>query len=130
LTLSPPRLSHALPTHRHVPTPFAKIHPRSHTPYLGIAFQALCALAASLLFDLRSLIAISVFFLGLCYVATAVSALRLVQRNPARRLHIPALRPMLVLAGLAGAYLSLQAPPPLLAFGVLAMLVGLAAYLL
>jgi len=129
-TLSLARLSYAMAKDGLFPAPFAKIHPRFHTPYLGIGFQGLCALAASLLFDLRSLIAISVFFLGLCYVATAVSALRLVQRKPARRLNIPALRPMLVLAALAGAYLSLQAPPPLLALGAFAMLVGLAAYLL
>ena len=129
-TLSLARLSYAMAKDGLFPAPFAKIHPRFHTPYLGIGFQGLCALAASLLFDLRSLIAISVFFLGLCYVATAVSALRLVQRKPDRRLNIPALRPMLVLAALAGAYLSLQAPPPLLALGAFAMLVGLAAYLL
>jgi len=129
-TLSLARLSYAMAKDGLFPAPFAKIHPRFHTPYLGIGFQGLCALAASLLFDLRSLIAISVFFLGLCYVATAVSALRLVQRKPDRRLNIPALRPMLVLAALAGAYLSLQAPPPLLAVGAFAMLVGLAAYLL
>src|SRR5207245_10113996 len=129
-TLSLARLSYAMAADGLFPTPFAKIHPRFHTPYLGIGFQGLCALAASLLFDLRSLIAISVFFLGLCYAATAVSALRLVQRQPARRLDIPALRPVLVLAGLAGAYLSLQAPLPLLGLGVFAMLVGLAAYLL
>src|SRR5436190_8597 len=96
--LSLARLSYAMARDALFPAPFAKIHPRFHTPYLGIAFQAVCALVGSLLFDLRGLIAISVFFLGLCYVATAASALRLVQRHPDRRLLVPALRPALFLA--------------------------------
>jgi amino acid transporter len=129
-TLSLARLSYAMAADGLFPTPFAKIHRRYRTPYLGLVFQALCALVGSLFFDLQSLIAISVFFLGLCYVATAASALRLVQREPARRLDIPALRPALVLAVISGAYLSLQAPPPLLVVGVAAMLVGFGAYLL
>ena len=129
-TLSLARLSYAMAADGLFPTPFAKIHRRYRTPYLGLIFQALCALIGSLFFELQSLIAISVFFLGLCYVATAFSALRLVQRQPVRRLLIPALRPALVLAAISGAYLSLQAPLPLLAVGAAAMLVGLAAYLL
>ena len=129
-TLSLARLSYAMAADGLFPTPFAKIHRRYRTPYVGLIFQALCALVGSLFFELQSLIAISVFFLGLCYVATAFSALRLMQRRPARRLVIPALRPALVLAAISGAYLSLQAPLPLLAVGAAAMLIGFAAYLL
>jgi amino acid transporter len=129
-TLALARLSYAMAGDGLFPAPFARIHPKYRTPYVGILFQALWALVGSLFFDLQSLIAISVFFLGLCYVATSLSALKLAQREPSRRLFIPALRPALVLAAVSGAYLSLQAPPPLLALGTIAILVGFGGYLL
>jgi hypothetical protein len=80
------------------------------------------------LVGITDLIAGSIFFLGLCYVLTALAALRLLQRFPDRALHVPALRWMLALGGLGGAYLSLQAPPWLIAVGTATILAGLGIF--
>jgi amino acid transporter len=129
-TLSVARLSYALANDGIFPTPFALVHPAYQTPYVGIFFQAVTGLAASLLFDLSSLIAISVFFLGICYVLTALSAIRLVGRAPNGTLRVPALRPVLALAALGGAYLSTQVALNLVVIGVAIMLLGVGLYAL
>jgi amino acid transporter len=123
------RLSYAMATDGLFPAPFARLHGERGTPYVGLLFQAATALAISAILDLTNLISIAVFFLGLCYVATALAALRLLGRAPAHRLHVPALRGLLVLAALGGVYLSLQAPAFLIVLGLGVMLVGLAPYL-
>jgi len=128
-TLSLARLSYALAVDGLFPPWFARIHPRFQTPYLGLLFQAGSAVVAALLFNLTNLIAIAVFFLGICYVLTALSALRLVARFPERALHLPAIRFLLVLGAISGAYLSAQAPLPLIEIGVVVMAAGFVLFL-
>lgn len=65
-TLSVARLSYAMARDGLFPAPFARIHPRFGTPYLGIAFQAVSALAGALFVDIRSLIAVAVSLCGPC----------------------------------------------------------------
>lgn len=127
-TLSVARLSYAMAADGLFPLAFGRLHPRTGTPYVGLLFQGIAAFAISALFDLTNLIAISVFFLGLCYVATGLAALRLVASAPEQRLHVPFLRGFLVLAVVSGAYLSLQARPFLIALGIGVMLAGLGLY--
>ncbi len=128
-TLSLARLSYAMALDGLFPQWFASVHPRFKTPYLGLFFQAGSTVVAALLFNLTNLIAISVFFLGICYVLTALSALRLVGRFPERAVHVPALRYLLALAAVCGAYLSAQASWPLIEVGVAVMVAGLGLYL-
>jgi amino acid transporter len=127
-TLGLARLSYAMAKDGLLPPVFARVHSRVGTPHVGLLFQAGSALVFSLLFDLPDLISIAVFFLGLCYTVTALSALRLIERAPEGRLRLPALRGVLVLAALSGAYLSLQAPARLIAIGMAVILVGLALF--
>lgn len=129
LTLSVARLSYAMAADGLFPTFFARLDRRTRTPYLGLVFQGVSALVISLFFNLTNLIAISVFFLGLCYLATGLAALRMIARSPEGRLHVPYLRLLLVLAVVSGAYLSLQAPPVLIGIGVITMLAGLGLYI-
>jgi amino acid transporter len=126
--LSVARLGYAMAIDGLFPPALGQIHPRFGTPWLGLLFQAGSGLLVALFFDLTNLIAISVFFLGICYLFTALSALRLVRRAPEARLHLPALELILALAGLSGVYLSLQAPVQLIVLGTAVMAVGLGVY--
>jgi APA family basic amino acid/polyamine antiporter len=127
-TLTLARLSYAMAHDGLLPPAFARVDGRFGTPYVGVLFQAGSALVLALLFDLTDLIAIAMFFLGLCYAVTALAARRLIKRTPDQQLHLPALRVALLLAVLSGVYLSSQAPPRLVAIGLTAMLGGLALF--
>src|SRR5262249_4411136 len=120
-TLCVARLSYAMAVDGLFPAAFRRLHPRSRTPLVGLLFQGASALVFSVFFDLGSLISIAVFFLGICYVLTALAALRLVAQAPNRRLHVPAVRVLLALAALSGAYLSAQAPLSLIALGLVVL---------
>ena len=122
------RLSYALAAGGSFPSIFARLEQRHVTPWVGLVFQAVLAVGASLIFDVAAVLGTAVFFLGLCYAMTALSALRLVQRAPELALHVPGLRIVLLLAAVAGGYLAAQASITLAASGVLALLAGLAVY--
>ena len=129
-TLSVARLGYAMAADGVLPRPLAKIHPRFGTPIAALLVQAASALFVGWFLDLMHLIDIAMFFLGLCYLATGLAALRLVSSDPERRLPVPGLRFWLTLASIGGLYLSSQAPPELIGVGVAAMAVGLALYAL
>ncbi len=127
-TLGVARLSYALAADGLFPAAFARIHPKFSTPHVGLAFQAAVALIGATLFDLRGLITIAVFFLGISYALTALAALRLVARHPDSALRLPGLRIGLVLAALSGVYLATQAPLTQIGIGAAVMLFGLGLY--
>ncbi|HZP25684.1 MAG TPA: amino acid permease [Dehalococcoidia bacterium] len=126
--LSLSRLSYALAADGFFPPPFARLHPRFGTPYVGLAFQAGSAVVLSTMFDIRGLLSTAVFFLSFCYLMTALSALRLVSRQPEFALHVPALRPLLVLAAASAIYLTLQATSTQMLIGAGVLAVGLLIY--
>ena len=127
-TLTLARLSYAMAIDGVLPAPFARLHPRFRTPYIGLLFQAGSTLVFAPVVDLVNLIGIAVFFLGLCYVLTALSALRLLTRTPAFRLHVRGLRPALGVAALGSAYLSAQAPWRIIAIGAGLIVLGVAGF--
>jgi amino acid transporter len=57
-------LSYALAKDGLFPHPFARLHHQFGTPYVGLAFQALAALAFANVLDLTNLIDGAMFFLG------------------------------------------------------------------
>jgi len=67
------RLGYALAADGLFPRAFAKIHPRFKTPYLGIVIQAVTALVVAIIGGLSLLIATSVFFMAIAYLATSTS---------------------------------------------------------
>lgn len=127
-TLGVSRLSYALAADGLFPSGFSRLHPQYGTPYVGLAFQAAFALVGSTLFDLRGLITIAVFFLGISYVLTAVAALRLIGQHPESALRLPGLKFGLALAALSGAYLLSQTGMRRIAIGTGIMVLGLALY--
>lgn len=127
-TLAVARLSYALAADGLFPRPFAHLDARRGTPTNGLLFQGTAALVFSSVFDLAGLLSGAVCFLGICYCFTALSALRLGARRPDLRLHVPARRPLLVLAALGAATLTLQAPPPVLAAAAGVMAAGAVVY--
>ena len=67
------RLGYALAVDGLFPRVFAKVHPKYKTPHLAIIIQAATALTASIVGQLEILIATSVFFMAVAYVATSLS---------------------------------------------------------
>jgi APA family basic amino acid/polyamine antiporter len=127
--LSVARLSYALALDGSFPRPFAHLHPKYGTPWVGLVFQGVVAVATSLVFDISGVLGVAVFFLGLCFFVTGLAALKLVSRSPELALHVPALRAIFVLAAASGAYLAAQASATLMLSGGAALLFGLALYL-
>ncbi len=128
-TLSVARLSYAMASDGLFPPPFARLHHRFGTPWVGLLLQAVWALLGASVLDLSGLIAGSVVFLGLCYVMTAAAAIKLVRMSPERALHIPGLRVVLVLAAGSGVYLTAQGPRASLPVYAAAFALGLLIYL-
>jgi APA family basic amino acid/polyamine antiporter len=128
-TLGLARLSYAVAADGLFPPAFARLQRRTGIPYVGLLFQAAAGFIMALFLNVQNLIAIAMFFLGLCYLATALAALRLAARNPNQRLHVPGLRAVFLLAAASGLYLSSQVPYRLLLAGALAMIAGFAAYI-
>jgi amino acid transporter len=127
-TLTLARLSYAMAIDGVLPAPFARLHPKFRTPHVGLLFQAGSTLVIAPVVDVVNLIGIAIFFLGLCYVLTALSALRLLTRAPTFRLHLRGVKPALGLAAVGSAYLSAQAPWRLMAIGAGLVALGLVGF--
>jgi amino acid transporter len=126
-------LGYALAADGLFPRAFAKIHPRFKTPYLGIIIQAATALAAALAATfyadgLSTLIATSVFFMAVAYVATSVSSYTLRKRHQAQF----RLKGGLVIPALGAAfsiYLITQCNLTQIGLGLLLLAMGLPIYI-
>jgi amino acid transporter len=128
-TLGLARLSYALAVDGFFPSAFAKLHSRFRTPYVGLAFQAVSAIIFSTLFDLRTILSTAVLFLSLCYLLTALSAVRMVRREPDRALHLPGLRLLLIGAIGASVFLAAQASLIQVEVAAVAVAAGIIVYM-
>jgi len=123
------RLGYALAADGLFPRIFSKIHPRFKTPCLGIIFQAVAALIASMLGGLSMLIATSVFFMAIAYVATcgSIFSLRGKGVKPQFRLRGGLVIPILGIVFCI--YLISQCTVTQIAIGVSLLLVGVPMYI-
>lgn len=82
------RLGYALAADGLFPRSFAKIHPKFKTPYIGIIIQAATALVAATIGNLSMLIATSVFFMAIAYVATSAAIFFLRRKGMKAQFHL------------------------------------------
>jgi len=122
------RLGYALAADGLFPRVFAKIHPKFKTPYLGIVIQAATALIAAIVGNLTLLIATSVFFMAIAYVATSASIFSLHRKSQTAHFH---LRGGMLIPGLGvifSLYLITQCTITQIALGLVLLLAGLPIY--
>jgi amino acid transporter len=124
------RISYAMALDGLFPKPFAKLHPRFKTPYIGLIIQSSTALIASILGNLNQLISSAVFFLALAYLVSCLSQPILRKKNPT---NAKGFRKSLILA-IAGvvccSYLLTQIKPLEIIIGLILLAVGVPIYII
>jgi amino acid transporter len=123
------RLGYALAADGLFPRIFAKIHPKFKTPYLGIVIQAVTALAASIVGNLGTLIATSVFFMAIAYVATGASIFSLRRKGVKAQFHLRGDWLIPSLGVIFSLYLITQCTFTQIALGLILLSVGIPIYI-
>jgi amino acid transporter len=123
------RLGYALAADGLFPRFFGKIHPRFKTPYLGIIVQAVTALVAAIVGQLDALIASSVFFMAVAYVATSASIFFLRRKGLKAQFHLKGGQIIPILGMVFSIYLMTQCALPQIVVGVVLLLVGVPIYI-
>jgi len=122
------RLGYALAADGLFPRVFAKIHPKFKTPYLGIIIQAATALIAAVIGNLTTLIATSVFFMAIAYVATSASIYPLHKKGQAGHFHLRGGWLIPSLGAIFSLYLITQCTITQIGLGLALLLAGLPIY--
>lgn len=123
------RLGYALGIDGLFPKLFAKIHPKYKTPYMSIIIQSIIAAIAALVpgSSLRLLIAVSVFFMAIAYLATSASIFVLRQKRISQ-FQIKGGLILAILGIVFSIFLISQCSPQQIALGVLILLIGIPVY--
>lgn len=127
------RLGYALAADGLFPRVFAKVHPKFRTPYLAIVIQAVTALTAALIArnssDLGVLIAISVFFMAVAYLATSASIFALRKKELKPQFHIRGGSVIPILGVVFSFYLITQCTITQIAEGLILLVIGIPIYI-
>jgi APA family basic amino acid/polyamine antiporter len=123
------RLGYALAADGLFPKVFARLHRKFGTPFLSIIIQSVIAVVAAIIGNLGQLIAVSVFFLAVAYLATCASVFVFRRRRlvPAFRLSGGPIIPALGI--LFSVFLISQCTPLQLVLGVALLLAGVPIYI-
>jgi amino acid transporter len=122
------RLGYALAVDGLFPRIFAKVHPRFKTPYLAIIVQGVTALVASLVGNLGTLVAVSVFFLAIAYAATSASIIPLRKEGPKPKFYLRGGNLIPVLGVLFSIYLVTQCTFDQILIGGALLILGVPIY--
>jgi APA family basic amino acid/polyamine antiporter len=123
------QLGYALAADGLFPHAFAKIHPKFKTPYLGIMIQAITALVAAIIGNLTMLIATSVFFMAIAYLATSGSIFSLHRKGIKAQFHLRGGWVIPSLGVIFSIYLITQCTPTQIALGLVMLAVGVPIYI-
>ncbi|MGE5637789.1 MAG: amino acid permease [Chloroflexota bacterium] len=123
------RLGYALGIDGLFPKLFAKIHPKYKTPYMSIIIQSMIAAIAALIpgSSLRLLIAVSVFFMAIAYLATSTSIFVLRQKRISQ-FQIKGGLILAILGIVFSIFLISQCSLQQIGLGVLILLIGIPVY--
>ena len=123
------RLGYALAVDGLFPHVFARVHPKFKTPYLAITIQAITALIAAIVGNLTMLIASSVFFMAIAYVATSASIFSLRKKGIKPQFHLKGGLLIPSLGVIFSLYLISQCAITQIATGIILLFVGIPIYL-
>lgn len=123
------RLGYALAVDGLFPHVFARVHPKFKTPYLAITIQAITALIAAIVGNLTMLIATSVFFMAIAYVATSASIFSLRKKVTKPQFHLKGGLLIPSLGVIFSLYLISQCKITQIATGIILLFVGIPVYL-
>ncbi len=121
------RLGYALAADGLFPKLFARVHPKFKTPYLSIVIQSATALLAAVVGNLSLLIAVSVFFMAIAYLATSGAVFALHKKGFGSKLRVRSLI-IPALGILFSVYLISQCSLIPLAIGAVLLLAGVPIY--
>jgi len=122
------RLGYALAVDGLYPRIFAKVHPRFKTPFIAIIIQAITALIAAIVGNLSVLIATSVFFMAIAYIATSASIFSLRKKNLKEQFHFKGGLLIPSLGVIFSFYLISQCAITQIATGIALLLAGIPIY--
>jgi len=122
------RLGYALAVDGLFPRIFAKVHPKFKTPYVGTTIQAGTALIAAIVGNLSMLIATSVFFMAIAYVATSASIFSLRNKALKSQFHLKGGLLIPSLGVIFSLYLISQCTITQLIAGIALLFVGIPIY--
>ncbi len=122
------RLGYALAADGLFPKVFARLHQRFKTPYISIIIQSVIAVVAAVYGNLSLLIAVSVFFLAVAYLATCASIFVFRRRNMLPAFKVRGGLVLAVLGIVFSAFLISQCTPTQLALGTAMLLAGVPIY--
>ena len=118
------QLGYALAADGLFPRAFAKVHPKYKTPYLGIIIQAITALVAAIMGSLSMLIATSVFFMAIAYLATSGSIFSLRRKGLKAQFHLRGGLILPILGMIFSVYLITQCTLAQIALGLVMLAIG------
>jgi APA family basic amino acid/polyamine antiporter len=123
------RLGYALAADGLFPRVFARIHPKFKTPYISIIIQSVIAVVAAVIGSLSLLIAVSVFFMAVAYLATCASIFMFRRRHLVPAFHLRG-GPIIPALGIVfSVFLISQCTPIQLALGIALLLAGVPIYI-
>ena len=129
-TIGTSRLAYAMALDGNLPRKVAEPHPRFGTPYISIIILGITAFIASILGGITALISSSVLLLGLAYLATCLSAMGLIRRNPEQSVSLRGRRFIPILGAILSLLLISLIQPSTWIIGIILLSIGVPIYTL